>query len=272
MMSYNFLNQLPINDAAENWQCLFQDSGTPTMEGIVNFHHDLTYILIVICVMVVWLLSRALYFFNRKNNIKPAKFIHGTTIEIVWTTTPAIVLIFIAVPSLALLYSMDEIIDPAMTLKVMGHQWYWSYQYSDYTDVAEDKSLDFESYMISELDFKSYIKNIINKIIPLLELQQQSNIGLAGCIIVVSVGFAVFAYTYFYPFKPFKKVLDAVRSVPLDSVGGVLLLPLLPIVHYTWAWNSSSPVIYTLSEIWFAHSNSYFNTDYLMFILTNNLY
>ena len=154
MMSYNFLNQLPINDAAENWQCLFQDSGTPTMEGIVNFHHDLTYILIVICVMVVWLLSRALYFFNRKNNIKPAKFIHGTTIEIVWTTTPAIVLIFIAVPSLALLYSMDEIIDPAMTLKVMGHQWYWSYQYSDYTDVAEDKSLDFESYMIPEFDLK----------------------------------------------------------------------------------------------------------------------
>ena len=75
MMWYNFFNQLPINDAAENWQCLFQDSGTPTMEGIVNFHHDLTYILIVICVMVVWLLSRALYFFNRKNNIKPAKFI-----------------------------------------------------------------------------------------------------------------------------------------------------------------------------------------------------
>ena len=139
MMSYNFLNQLPINDAAENWQCLFQDSGTPTMEGIVNLHHDLTYILIIMCVLVVWLLSRALYFFNRKNNIKPAKFIHGTTIEIVWTTTPAIVLIFIAVPSLALLYSMDEIIDPAMTLKVMGHQWYWSYQYSDYTDVAEDK-------------------------------------------------------------------------------------------------------------------------------------
>ena len=78
-MSYNFLNQLPINDAAENWQCLFQDSGTPTMEGIVNLHHDLTYILIMMCVMVVWLLSRALYFFNRKNNIKPAKFIHGTT-------------------------------------------------------------------------------------------------------------------------------------------------------------------------------------------------
>ena len=91
MMSYNFLNQLPINDAAENWQCLFQDSGTPTMEGIVNLHHDLTYILIIMCVMVVWLLSRALYFFNKKNNIKPAKFIHETFIEIIWTPTPAIV-------------------------------------------------------------------------------------------------------------------------------------------------------------------------------------
>ena len=114
----------------------------------------------------------------------------------------------------------------------------------------------------------------------MLELQQQqSNIGLVGCFAVVSIGFAVFAYTYFYPFKPLKKVIDTVRpvdkvqpDVPLDLVGSVLLLPLFPVVHYTWAWNLSSPVIYTLSDIWFAHNNSYFHTNYLLFFLTNNLY
>jgi len=144
---------LYFKDVAENWQCLFQDSATPTMEGITNFHHDLSFVLLIICGMVMWLLSKAIYYFERSKNPKPAKFTHGTVIEVVWTTTPALVLIFIAIPSFALLYSMDEIIDPAMTLKVMGHQWYWSYQYSDYI-TEDDKSLDFESYMIPEFDLK----------------------------------------------------------------------------------------------------------------------
>lgn len=157
--SFSFLNsslctiEKNLYDAPENWQCLFQDPATPTMEGIINFHHDVNYILIVICVMVMWLLGRCVFFFEESKNPIPAKFIHGTFLEIVWTTTPAIILVFVAVPSFALLYSMDEIIDPAMTLKIMGHQWYWSYQYSDYiTD--NDQSLDFESYMIPELDLK----------------------------------------------------------------------------------------------------------------------
>jgi cytochrome c oxidase subunit 2 len=60
---------------------------------------------------------------------------HGTTIEIIWTVLPAVILLFIAVPSFALLYAMDEVIDPVLTVKVIGHQWYWSYEYSDYSIV-----------------------------------------------------------------------------------------------------------------------------------------
>ena len=65
------------------------------------------------------------------NTAEIDNFTHATTVEIVWTIVPAIILMIIAVPSFALLYSMDEILDPAVTLKVVGHQWYWSYEYSD---------------------------------------------------------------------------------------------------------------------------------------------
>jgi cytochrome c oxidase subunit 2 len=69
----------------------------------------------------------------------------------IWTIIPAVILMFVAVPSFALLYSMDEILDPAVTLKVVGHQWYWSYEYSDYTS-SEGESINFDSYMIPEED------------------------------------------------------------------------------------------------------------------------
>jgi cytochrome c oxidase subunit 2 len=77
---------------------------------------------------------------NRTYNIN-----HGTTIEIIWTILPAFILLFIAVPSFALLYAMDEIIDPVLTVKVIGHQWYWSYEYSDYSIVYSNKLFDYDS-------------------------------------------------------------------------------------------------------------------------------
>jgi cytochrome c oxidase subunit 2 len=67
-------------------------------------------------------------------------FTHSSTLEIIWTISPAIVLVFLAVPSFALLYSLDELIDPDLTLKVVGHQWYWSYEYSDYSNIYDNES------------------------------------------------------------------------------------------------------------------------------------
>lgn len=78
---------------------------------------------------------------------------HGTNLEIVWTVTPSIILLLIAVPSFALLYSMDEVIDPTLTFKAIGHQWYWSYQYSDYV-VNENININFDSYMIPTEELK----------------------------------------------------------------------------------------------------------------------
>jgi cytochrome c oxidase subunit 2 len=99
-------------------------------------------------------LIRCLYFYDKSSHPKPEQFTHSTLLEIVWTVIPAIILMIIAIPSFALLYSLDEVVNPSITLKVIGHQWYWSYEYSDYEklDNEEVTSITFDSYMKSEND------------------------------------------------------------------------------------------------------------------------
>jgi cytochrome c oxidase subunit 2 len=139
--------QISYCDAAENWQIGLQDPATPVMEGIIHFHNYLMFFLVLIAMFVCWLLNRVLAYFGEDVNSKPEKFTHSTLIEIVWTIVPAIILLIIAVPSFTLLYSLDELIDPSATLKVIGHQWYWSYEYSDYSTLEGGSSLNFDSYM-----------------------------------------------------------------------------------------------------------------------------
>jgi cytochrome c oxidase subunit 2 len=119
------------------------------MEGLINFHHDLMFFLIAIVVFTSWIVLRSVMRFNNKEHAVPATFVHGTSIEIAWTLLPAFILFTIALPSFSLLYSMDEIINPAMTVKVIGHQWYWVYEYSD-----TEETLTFESYMVPEADLE----------------------------------------------------------------------------------------------------------------------
>lgn len=138
-------------DTPTEWQFSFQDPATPIMEGIINLHHHIMFFLIAIFLFFCWILSRILVLFTHKQNKLPSKVTHGVTLEIIWTIIPSIILIFIAIPSIELIYSMDEVIDPAITIKAIGHQWYWSYEYSDYNSSDED-SLAFDSYMIPEED------------------------------------------------------------------------------------------------------------------------
>jgi cytochrome c oxidase subunit 2 len=145
------IQKITFLDMAEPWQLGFQDPATPVMEGIIHFHNDLMFSLVLIVVFVSWMLARVLFLFNEKFNKKPATFVHGSTIEIIWTSIPALILLILAVPSFALLYSMDEVIDPVITLKVIGSQWYWSYEYSDNLNMKEEP-LIFDSYMVSEQD------------------------------------------------------------------------------------------------------------------------
>lgn len=145
----SFLPFISLADAPENWQIGFQDPATPIMQGIIDLHHDIFFFMLVILVFVLWMLARTLYHFHQKRNPVPEKILHGTTIEIAWTVTPSLILVLIAIPSFALLYSMDEVVDPAVTIKAIGHQWYWSYEYSDYNQ-SDTEGLLFDSYMIPE--------------------------------------------------------------------------------------------------------------------------
>ena len=160
-----FINSL---DIARSGQLSFQDPATPIMEGIIDLHHNIFFYLIVITALVLWMLGMILLDFNykwdfptkisdiseRRNYLLLNNIVHGTWIEIIWTLTPSIILMLIAIPSFALLYSIDELIDPAITLKVVGHQWYWSYEYSDYNDIVNDNQINFDSYMLSVDDLK----------------------------------------------------------------------------------------------------------------------
>jgi len=136
-------------DAPEPWQIGFQDPATPVALGIQDLHHDIFFFIVAILIFVVWMLCRTIWHFHESRNPIPSKIIHGTALEIAWTVTPSIILLFIAIPSFALLYSIDEIVDPALTIKAVGHQWYWTYEYSDYS-----QNIVFDSYLIPEDDLE----------------------------------------------------------------------------------------------------------------------
>ena len=138
-------------DSSSLWQLGLQDPATPVMEGIVNLHHDLMFFIVFIFFFVLVVLLRTLYFFDVDSGTDISKsqgVVHGTAIEIIWTVVPSLILVVVALPSFALLYSIDEVIDPAVTIKCIGHQWYWSYEYSDFD--TQLGTINFDSYMIPE--------------------------------------------------------------------------------------------------------------------------
>nr|AIY59870.1 cytochrome oxidase subunit II [Simulium weji] len=134
-----------------------QDMASPLMEELNFFHDHSLLILISITILVGYLMF--MLFFNKFTN---RFLLHGQTIEIIWTILPAIVLMFIALPSLRILYLLDEINSPAITLKTIGHQWYWSYEYSDFMN------LEFDSYMVptNELENNGFrLLDVDNRIV-----------------------------------------------------------------------------------------------------------
>nr|YP_006504015.1 cytochrome c oxidase subunit II [Macrognathotermes errator]AFM92515.1 cytochrome c oxidase subunit II [Macrognathotermes errator] len=118
-----------------------QDSASPVMEQLIYFHDHALMIMLMIITAVFYTMIMII-----QNKQTGRYILEGQMIETLWTIAPAIILVFIAIPSLRLLYLMDEIHNPVMTLKAVGHQWYWSYEYSDFT------KLEFDSYMIQQED------------------------------------------------------------------------------------------------------------------------
>ena len=150
-----------LADASEPWQFGFQDPATPIMEGIVNFHYDIMFFIIVICVFVCWVLYSCIQIFKEdlgKTSSRSEDFqaysqgvSHNTNLEIAWTLAPAFILMIIAVPSFALLYAMEELVEPTLTIKVTGNQWYWQYEYSSC------KNLDIAEHIVDGKKFDSYM-------------------------------------------------------------------------------------------------------------------
>ena len=133
---------------------MFQDPASPTMIEIISFHHFVMTYLVFVIIGVLWILLNIMKRFDKSKVLISHKYmVHGSLLEIVWTITPALILVTIAFPSFKLLYLIDEVIDPAITVKVVGHQWYWSYEYSDYVDVSGN-TINFDSYMIREEDLE----------------------------------------------------------------------------------------------------------------------
>lgn len=153
-----------LMDAPNFWQLGFQDPATPIMEGIVDFNNHLMVFIVPITIFVFWLLYRCLSFYSYQGNVHRSLayydeyFTHNTVLEVVWTIVPALILMLIAVPSFALLYSMEETIQPSLTLKVVGHQWYWSYEYPE---VHEFDHLDREALKVgTPPSDESYFKTV----------------------------------------------------------------------------------------------------------------
>nr|QVM79272.1 cytochrome c oxidase subunit II [Niphona lateraliplagiata] len=124
---------------------LLQDSASPLMEQLAFFHDHTLMILVIITVLVGQLMISL--FFNKYTH---RYLLEGQFIELIWTILPAVTLIFIALPSLRLIYILDEVNNPLITIKTIGHQWYWSYEYSDF------KNIEFDSYMIPLDSLKPY--------------------------------------------------------------------------------------------------------------------
>mmetsp|Transcript_17396 Transcript_17396/g.29840 ORF Transcript_17396/g.29840 Transcript_17396/m.29840 type:complete len:280 (-) Transcript_17396:160-999(-) len=129
-------------DAPQEWQYLFQDMATSTGQAMVDLHHDIMFLVISISVLVIYLLFQISTKFHYSRQLKPEKLTHHTMLEVIWTIIPTIIVLTIAVPSLTLIYSLDQHTErPGLTVKVIGRQWYWSYEMHDH---LQQKLLDPE--------------------------------------------------------------------------------------------------------------------------------
>lgn len=136
-------------NSPEPYKKLFQDPGSLELREMINLHDNIMYYLIIILIVVTWLIIKGVILESpKKSSTKISKkyLRHGTNLEIIWTILPGIILILIAIPSFKLLYLIDEIGNVEMTIKVIGKQWYWTYEYSDY------EIEPFDSYMIPTTD------------------------------------------------------------------------------------------------------------------------
>ena len=165
-VDYNFNFITHYCDSSLPWQLGFQDPASPLALSIIKFHNDLMFILIVIVFFITWIIIKIVILFNKKSHAKPEVSItHNSLLETIWTITPAVLLGIIAVPSIAILVSVDSIYEPQTTIKAIGNQWYWTYEYDNFIikkntipEIENQKinnKIVFESFIYSDEDIKN---------------------------------------------------------------------------------------------------------------------
>jgi cytochrome c oxidase subunit 2 len=137
-----------VGGAPTAWQVNFQPAASPVAQMIESLHDLLLFITVAITAFVLALVAYACIRFRATRNPVPSRRTHNSVIEIAWTAIPVLILVVIAIPSFKLLYFMDRAVNPEMTLKAVGHQWYWSYEYPD------NGNFTFDAYMIADQDLQ----------------------------------------------------------------------------------------------------------------------
>jgi cytochrome c oxidase subunit II len=148
--------------APQPWQLGMQAPATPVKERIHAFHNELLVIITLITIFVLGLLLYVMVRFSARRHPIPTRTSHNPLIEILWTVVPVLILVIIAIPSFKLMYYMDRIPNADMTVKVTGHQWYWSYEYPDQGGV------NFNSNLIQDKDLKPDQKRLLDVDNPLI--------------------------------------------------------------------------------------------------------
>lgn len=147
ILSY-FVASSAIANQPKDWQLGFQEAASSSMREIVNFHDKLLLpIIIAISVFVLFLMVYACIRFRASRNPNPSTTTHNVAVEVLWTLIPCLILIVMAVPSFKILYKQDTIPKADVTVKAIGYQWYWGYEYPD-------ENIIFDSYMIETKDLK----------------------------------------------------------------------------------------------------------------------
>ncbi|MDA8701937.1 cytochrome c oxidase subunit II [Candidatus Pelagibacter bacterium] len=143
-----FYSSNALANQPKDWQLGFQNAASQSMREIVNFHDNLLLpIIIAISVFVLFLMIYVSIRFRASRNPNPSKTTHNVAVEVLWTLIPCLILIVMAVPSFKILYKQDTIPKADVTVKAIGYQWYWGYEYPD-------ENIIFDSYMIETKDLK----------------------------------------------------------------------------------------------------------------------
>nr|AKE36445.1 cytochrome c oxidase subunit II [Allocricetulus eversmanni] len=210
-----------------------QDATSPIMEELMNFHDHTLMIVFLISSLVLYIITLML----------TTKLTHTSTmdaqeVETIWTILPAVILILIALLSLRILYMMDEINNPVLTVKTMGHQWYWSYEYTDYEDLC------FDSYMIPTSDLKPCklrLLEVDNRVVLPMELPHLYTNLLGGRSSLMS-------RTILGPYDwcnsgTSKSSHHLLKSTSLMLWAMLSNLRLYPQLHGNCPWNSASQML-----------------------------